>query len=369
MDTFRKTRAIVNLDHLIENTKNLRKNFSKDSFYCPMVKANAYGVGAVPVVQALTKAGVDRVGVSLIEEAIELRQAKYSGEIFVYGSLNGGFQELAPNNLTPIISDFSHIEALKSSSRPLSVHLKFDTGMSRLGFTAEDIGKLLQVFLENRNLKLTGILSHLHTGDQVQATIEQVNRFKKIVPHFETLKPMVHLWNSFGINTLNGNPASFPGTEGWGTRPGIGIYGGAGQKTVVSLRSSLVQTHRIPKGQGVSYNHIWKAERETLVGTVTCGYADGYHRRLSNRAQVLVCGERAPVIGTVCMDYFMIDLTDLEKKNPGKDFRREEVTLYGFDQNGRHLDINEVATLAETNSYEILTSISKRVPREYQGGR
>ncbi len=368
MEAFRKTRAIVNLDHLIENAKSLRKLIPNGSFYCPMVKADAYGHGALQVVTALSKNNFEPVGVSLLEEAIQLRDFGFKQDILVFGAITSGFNELLNYHLTPVVSDYSHLQLLDQTvSSSIDLHIKFDTGMSRLGFAPADVESVLEYFTKNKKFKVQGLLSHLLSGDDVTATQEQVSRLVKVAKKFESFRPQVHLWNSSGLLLKTNHPEIFPEATNWGGRPGIGLYGGAQQKPVMSFRSVIVQAHKIPKGQTVSYDGTWRAERESLIGTVTCGYADGYHRQLSNKGRVLILGESVPIAGLICMDYFMVDLTDLEKKYPGRDFRNQEVTLFGSDENGKILEVAEIAGLASTNSYELLTSVSRRVPRVYQG--
>lgn len=363
MEAFRKTRALIHLDHLIQNAKQLKSRLPHDAFFCPMVKADAYGHGAVTVVEALAQAGFRRLGVSLLEEGIELRDFGFEGEILVFGSLTRGVSELEAYRLTPVASDFSHLELLSQLlDEPISVHLKFDTGMNRMGFSEKKISGVHDFVAQNKKLKVAGLLTHLHSGDDFEATKLQVERFKNIIPHFQSFNPEIHFWNTAGLLSKNQESTEL---RSWGARPGIGLYGGCGLKPVMSFRSQIVQVHKIEKGEGVSYNLTWRAPGDRVIGTVTCGYADGYHRLHSNKSQVLVAGEKVPLVGTVCMDYFMVDLTELQQKYPGRDFRNTEVTLFGLDAEGNHLDVNEVAKSAQTTCYEMFTSVSSRVPREY----
>lgn len=362
MEAFRKTRALIHLDRLIQNARHLKSRLAGNSFFCPMVKADAYGHGAIAVAEALFTAGFQRVGVSLLEEAIELRDFGFEGEILVFGSLSRGVPELEAYKLTPVASDFSHLEQLSQILEgPIDLHLKFDTGMSRLGFSESKVSNVYDFVSQNKKLRVQGLLTHLHSGDDFEMTKAQVGRFQQVLKPFSEFQPQVHLWNTAGVLAKDQHT---PEAQAWGGRPGIGLYGGLGLKPVMSLRSVVVQTHKIPKGQGVSYGSTWRAPQESLIGTVACGYADGFHRILSNKGSVLILGEKVPVVGTVCMDYFMVDLTALQLKFAGKDLRNAEVTLFGLDEKGNNLDVNEVAALAQTTCYEIFTSVSARVPRE-----
>lgn len=362
MEAFRRTRALVNLNHLVENAKKLRAQSSTQSFFCPMIKADAYGHGSIFVAQALEAAGFHRVGVSLIEEAIEIRDFGFRGEILVFGSFDSGVPEILNYGLTPIVSHMGQIDLLNSQvNGHCDVHLKFETGMGRLGFEPAQAELLKSKIDASKKIRVKGLLSHLHSGHDLTACEQQISHLRPAANVFSAPDLQVHLWNSSGL----AKSASHSSASHWGSRPGISLYGGWDHKPTLSFRSQVVQIHKVPRGASVSYGATWIADEPTWVGTVSCGYADGYPRHLSNKGQVLICGQRVPVIGAVCMDYFMVNLNPLTQHHPDKSLVGEEVTLFGWDDAGNILSVDEVANTAQTISYELMTNISQRVPRTY----
>jgi alanine racemase len=388
---YRRTAAWINLSHLENNLRELKKLIAPGTFFCPMVKANAYGHGDVAISLKLEQLGVKTLGVGLIEEGLLLRRAGCRSQILFFGIFDEhGVEPLLQAHLTPVLSTWEQILCLeKKVKSPTAVHVKFDTGMHRLGFSMRDLEKL-QTHFEKSLLKVEGVLTHLHSAEGLNpregSALEQLRRFAKVEKAFAKTKPVAHSLNSAGlINFAKYQASEWP--EGLsphqGVRPGLAIYGispvvGAGDietsslplKPVMSLRSEIVRTHRLQVGESVSYGAHWTAKRESLVGVVPMGYADGYHRLLSNRGQVLFRGQTVPVIGNVCMDYIMIDVTDVVKNETAESLDHEPVTLFGEDEQGNALSAEKLATAAQTISWEILTSVGERVPRviENEGG-
>lgn len=368
MSWFRPTKAIVDLDALVENAKHLQGLLPAESFFCPMVKANAYGHGAVRVVRALEKRGFRRFGVSLVEEALELREAGFQGEILVFGGFGVPASEWVRAGLTMVASQWDQLRLIESqldskSEAVLDLHLKFDTGMNRLGFPVAEAGKLAEHLRQSSRWRLRGVLTHLHSSDtSVEATEGQLESFASVIPVFSEWKPAIHVWNTQGLQGLERWSAS---TRAWGARPGLGIYGGAGLKPVLSFRSALVEVRRVARGQTLSYGATWKAPRDSVIGIVTAGYADGYPWRASNKSQVLVAGRSTPVVGRVCMDFMMVDLTQHPVPRPLEAWKGEEVLLWGKDEEGQSLRASELARVTETSEYEVFTGLSPRVPIHY----
>jgi alanine racemase len=380
---FRSTRAVIHLDHLAHNVSELRRSLGSPSiFFCPMVKANGYGHGDVEIAKKLVAEGVEHLGVGLIEEGILLREMGVKGDLIFFGTFDeSGAKAVVEYSLTPVLSTWDQLKALESTVRTIyPVHVKFDTGMHRLGFSMNDVAKLSQYFQASNKLQLKGILTHLHTGedaDNIDGTsFEQLRKFQQVERTFQYLKPVSHTLNSAGmLNFLKHQGRTLPHgiSTGQGVRPGLAIYGLAPVETdlklkpVMSLRSETVKYHLIKAGDGVSYNHTWKASQDSVIAVVPMGYADGYHRLLSNRGEVLFRGQRAPVVGNVCMDYFMINITPiLKSQEVVESLKPESVTLFGSDETGKELSAFEVAKKAQTISWEILTSVGERVPREVE---
>ncbi len=385
----RPSQALIHLDHLCHNVRVLRGLVGSDSFFCPMVKANAYGHGDIEVAKALESEGVRSLGVGLIEEGILLRGMGVRTEILVYSLMDArGAKACLEAQLTPVLSSWEQIRALKHvipSGQRMKVHLKFDTGMHRLGFESSELAALVDHFEKCPEFQLQGVMTHLHSGEDADQSdgqsFQQLREFQRLAEPFQKWTRNTHALNSAGLLNMAKlrqlGQTSIQGVSlSHGARPGLSLYGIspiegtevlAPLKPVMSLRSKVVRLKKIEVGQGVSYCHTWKAQRPSWIGVVPMGYADGYHRLLSNRAEVLIEGFRAPVVGNVCMDYFMIDLTGLIATRSPTTFLWKEVTLFGQDADGNELSVIELAKKSQTIPWEILTSVGERVPRVMQG--
>jgi alanine racemase len=383
MTRHRETRAVVHLANLEWNCKALTSLLpSKDTFFCPMVKANGYGHGDILVAKKLAELGARHLGVGLIEEGILLREAGIKTEIVFYGlSGSSGVDEIVQFKLTPVLSDWSQLEAFeKRAPEAYPVHLKFDTGMHRLGFAVHDKDRLLDHFTHHSRLKLKGVLTHLHSGEdahQIEGqSFRQLQKFQQIAKSFSEFEVDYHALNSASFLNLAQNKLIRESPEipkNLGVRPGLALYGlspipecQVQLKPVMSLRSKIVKTHKIKKGDGVSYNQTWRAQRDSTIGVIPIGYADGYHRLLSNKAQVLLGDLLIPQIGNVCMDYIMVDLTEALNSHSIEFVMENEITLFGFSQNNKLLSVTDLANWAGTIAWEILTSVGVRVPREVE---
>jgi alanine racemase len=394
LEIFRHTSAVIHLDHLEQNYRSLKAIVGDEVFFCPMVKANAYGHGDIEIALKLESLGVKTLGVGLIEEGLLLRQMGVKCELLVFGIFDAkAVREVVNWNMTPVLSVWQQIEALESSqfiksNRKIPIHLKFDTGMHRLGFSVGDAARLLEKLENHPRLELKGICTHLHSGDDAidlqGDSIAQLIRFQEVEAIFAHLNLQSHTLNSAG--TINFHllrqkkqplPYGIPLNQG--IRPGLLIYGvnplDSGLlseftlKPVMSLRSHIVRYHRLQAGEAVSYGATWKASKNSVVGVIPIGYADGYHRTLSNRAEVLVKGRRVPQVGNVCMDYIMVDVTGIMTDVEIDNNLEVEATLFGYDSEGHLLNACELAERAQTIPWEILTSVGERVPRVIQGER
>lgn len=352
-----------------------------------MVKADAYGHGAIEVSKAVIAEGAEYLGVATVEEAIELRQALGSDiRILTFGPLSlDSVKTAIEADLTPVVSSWREIEVLEKSlhsKAQFPIHLKFNTGMFRLGFPAAEADKLSQYLASHAQFDLRGVCTHLSDGEDAHLpngnSAAQLKIFSIIKRSFESHKIFHHALNSSAliarstVETLRLAPL--------GARTGISLYGvkpllvepspaeqsawqAVDLKPVMTLESKIILTQELEKGQSVSYNRRWTSEKKSLVAVLPIGYADGYHRRLSNQSRVLVRGRSTPVVGTVCMDYTMVDVTALGIAN--SDLYDESVILLG-SQGTESIDAMELANLVGTNPYEIFTSVSRRVPRVYE---
>lgn len=373
MDFYRPTSIQIRLDRLMENYSRLMGLNPAQSFVCPMIKANAYGHGDVEVMRALLKQGCQFFGVSSVEEGVTLRDCFPEAKILVFGfSGKAAVEELLKRNLTPVVSDFGQLEEINTqTSQKLSLHLKLDTGMHRLGFQKNEIPKLVEVLTSHSNIRLEGVGTHFHTGEGLCSSGSEAEKqkllFESFLPFFQNWSPYLHAYNSAAIAAIYHHDKDYD----FGLRPGLLVYGiDPSEKLsvkplvspVMEFRSKIVSTQQVKSGDVVSYDGIWRAKQDSLIGVVPAGYADGVCRSLSNVGEFLVRGQRVPVCGKVCMDYTMVDLTSLGLNSDA--LIGEDVVLIG--QQGEELiSVEEMAQRAQRSTYEVVTGISERVPRVY----
>lgn len=376
----RSTQATIDMSALEYNWAQILKMMGRNLPICPMVKANAYGHGSVRVASKLIDLGVQQIGVSLVEEGLELIQSGINCEILVFGFIQPDKLYLAIEaGLIPVLNHLSQLEFLRNNfiNKKVTVHVKFNTGMNRLGFEPNDVDQVLSFFKTNTNVQLKGLHSHFHSGesadDPTGSSFQQAQIFDHIAASLSDLTDHLYLLNSAGIVSKNKvalDISHYLNQAKWGSRPGIMLYGYHSDvdyldlplKPVMSLQTEIVKIRRIKKGESVSYGANWVASQDSLTAVVPIGYADGLHRLLSNQAEVMINGQRFPVIGTVCMDHIMLDISGSTKSIQEGD----RVLIFG-EHDGDYLGADQLAHLAKTISYEILTSVSQRVPRILKG--
>lgn len=382
-DTIRPTRAEVNLAHLRHNLRVLERTLATANSKAPAIwgvlKADAYGHGAAAVARTLERAGMPGLCVALLEEAIELRDAGIRIPILVMGGYYGprreGLEEILARELVPVVYDAGHIERIgmlarfDDDGRPVRVHLKVDTGMGRLGVSISELDDVLDALDARPHVRLDGLMTHLACADaeDLDATRHQLGLFQKVLGRVRArgFSPRyVHMANSAAVLRM-------PETHFDAVRPGIALFGvspmtsvGAELKPVIRVRTEIVSTRTIETGHAIGYGHTWRASRPSVIATVPMGYADGLDRKLSNAGHALVRGRRAPVVGTVSMDMTMLDVTDVEGARIG-----DEAVFLGAQEGPLGRDVitaEEIATATGTIPWEVLTSISRRVPRFYR---
>lgn len=388
MEMFRRTFAEINLDHLSHNFFTIKKMGGEDRFICPMVKANAYGHGDLQVAKHLENLGATHLGVCLIEEGLLLKNFGIKSEILVFrGFDKQGAQKIFDAQMTPVISTWDQITALESVvDEPIKVHLKFNTGMNRLGFSTNESEKLRDYFKKSKKLKLRAILSHLYYGEDAIDTNGhssiQAKKMTDVYSFFKDHGIYMHLLNSGGIASLaseevKNNSHHYLQQHNWGFRPGLMLYGyspdakfkNLNLKPVMTFKSVVNNIRQIDAGETVSYGASWKAEKSAIIAVVPVGYADGVHRLLTNKGKALFAGHIVPIVGRVCMDFIMLDVSQVVKNKGLHNFSEEEVILFGYDSKGNFLSADVSARAAETITWEVLTSVSERVPRHYRGGQ
>ena len=374
----RPTVAEIDLDALRFNAGQVRELIKGQAKILAVVKADAYGHGAGPVARELESAGVSFFGVATGEEGMELRQAGVSAPILVLTGIDPKELEgIIQNGLTPVLFDLDSARLLDRQAgnlrKNLTAHLKVDTGMSRLGIPWREWQAAVDVFRSLANIKIEGLMSHLAVAESENPedrafTEEQIRRFQECLDYVckRGMQPRyIHLANSAG-------------TTLWGkarfnlVRPGLMLYGvhpEPGLKRFISLRPALcwkteiLSLKRVPAGDPVSYGRTYRCSKEKLICTLPVGYADGYSRCLSNRAEVLVRGRRAKVAGIVCMDLTMVDVSGIPGVQVG-----DEVVLLG-KQGADEISAAEMAEWMETIPYEVFCGIGKRVPRRHLRGK
>jgi alanine racemase len=367
----RPTVAEIDPQALLHNLAQARSFSRSDQRILAVVKADAYGHGAVPVSKTLAAAGVEQFGVATLEEASALRQAGIVQPILVFGGCYPGQEEVfLQQKLMPVLSDRRSLLRLdrfaRRAGQPLQVQLKVDTGMGRVGFLLPELLELLPALKTLAGLRIVGLMSHLACADAPddEVTAGQLEMFQRLLREVRGQQLAlrdIHIDNSAGL-------------VGWDcpectlVRPGIMLYGGLpGEKyrdrldlkPVMHLRTRIAQLKRVAAGTGVSYGHRFHTARETLLAVLPIGYADGYNRLLSGRGEVLIAGRRAPVVGTVCMDWIMVDVTDIPQVAVD-----DPVTLLG-EADGQTISAEEWAAWLGTISYEVFCRIGPRVPRRY----
>ncbi len=368
----RPTIAEIDLNALAFNFRQLRKRVPKGVKILAVVKADAYGHGAIPISLKLEKLGVEYLGVALVEEGVELRKGGVKTPVLVLGGIYGGdVENIFRFNLTPVVF---HKEALESISRgaqggrrKIRVHLKVDTGMGRLGVPLALWSGFLREIAHYPSVEVEGILSHFSMMDEEDYTKHQWDQFLLALRCAEEVGircKYIHMASSAMLATSSHYFGNL-------VRPGIMLYGAYPSpllkdlihlKPVMTLRTHIHFLKSVPPGFKISYGGTFVTRRESLIATLPIGYGDGYSRSLSNRGEVLVRGKRAPVVGKVCMDFIMVDVTDIPKVSLG-----DEVILMG-SQGKEIITAEEIADKINSISYEVLCSVGKRVPRIYKEG-
>lgn len=371
MNTYRPTFAKIDLEALEHNYNTLRKRVGEDVAIMAVVKADAYGHGALPIGANLEKLGADCFGVAFCEEGIQLREGGITRPILVLGGMYYGEAATAHKySLTPVVFSLKNAQELSEQAVGLdlnfNIHLKIDTGMSRIGILPEDAIEVIRKISKLPNLKIEGIISHLATvsEDLGKPYWEQMTLFRETI---ETLSKnginatYYHLANSAACIAAPRPPFNMvrPGILLMGSYPEPGFEKLIDLKPVFSLSTEIMHLKTVDAGRPVSYGGTYVTSRETKIATLPIGYADGLSRQLSNKGQVLVHGIRAPIIGVVCMDLCMIDVTDIPDVKIG-----DEVVFIG-KQGSEQIFAEEVAKLCNTIPYEIFCNINKRVSRIY----
>lgn len=371
-DSVRPTRAEISLEHLRHNVAELARAAQVPIW--AVLKADAYGHGAKAVARTLERAGAKGFCVALIEEGIELREAGIYAPILVMGShYPNAWPELLRHQLTPVLSRADQIEALAEEVRErgapaFGVHLKIDTGMARLGVPFSELSAVAGVLARHPELRLDGVMTHFASAESDALFVaEQLQLFEQGTAMLSRMGLPVRLRHAANTAGLLAHPRARLDL----VRPGIGLYGlapgvagGEALRPVMRVRSEVISLRTLRPGASVGYGATFRAARETRVATIPMGYADGLWRALSNRGHVLVRGRRAPIAGAVSMDLTSVDVTDIPGVAIG-----DEVVVLGSQEGPLGSDTisaEQIAAQAGTIAWEVLTAVSRRVPRFYR---
>ena len=380
MRYYRPTWAEVNLANLAYNFQQIKKSLAPRVKVMVCVKADAYGHGLIPVAKKLVSCGVDYLGVASIDEGLSLRENRINVPILVLGMVLGkDIEPLFRYNLTPTVCTLELAAALnqlgRALGRKINVHIKVDTGMGRLGVLYEDAVAFTKKIQRMKFIHIAGLFTHFPLADSDRDfTLYQINLLKQLIIKLNKKGipiPLVHAANSMGVISYKSSHFDI-------VRPGLAIYGlypredfpaKAGSrhtrekinlKPVLSLRTKIIFSKKVPKGYGISYGHDYITKKKTTIITLPIGYGDGYPRNLSNKAPVLIKGRRFTASGRICMDQILVDIGNLEARVG------DEVVLIGTQEKNK-ITAEELALLSGTIPYEIVCGLGSRIPRIYLG--
>lgn len=367
-----RVKADIHLDMIQNNLRNIRRILQKDTKLMVIVKADGYGHGAFAVAK-IADSIADAYGVAIMQEGIELRKAGIQKPILILGyTPQEYFPQVIKFDLAQTVFQVSTAKMLakeaKKQGKTASVHIKVDTGMGRIGFadTTESI-HAIQEITQIDGITIDGIFTHFSCADEAQKamTNKQLQRFLQFIKQLEQVGisiPIRHAANSAGI-------IEFPEAQLDLVRSGIATYGLYPSEFVkkerimlqpaLELKSQIVYLKKVPEGVPISYGATYYTKKPTKIATIPVGYADGYPRQLSSKGSVLIRQKRAPIIGRICMDQFMVDVSAIPEVKTG-----DCVTLIGKD-GAEEITVEEVADLAGSFSYELICGLGKRIPREF----
>jgi len=360
----RRTWAEIDLDALAANVRALRAVVDQGVQFMAVVKADGYGHGAVQVARAALAAGAEWLGVATVEEGLQLRRARITAPLLVLGAVDAAeVAEAVRAGLSLTITSGDAAAMLARAGRRARLHLKVDTGMTRLGVQVSEVPAVLSR-LARAGLPLEGVYTHLATADDSDQTFmrEQLNRFDALLPALRRRFPtaLVHAANSAAA--IGAPRARYDlvrvGLAMYGLYPARHFEDTVQLRPAMRLLSRVVRTVRVPPGTSVSYGATYRVLRPSTIATVACGYADGYPRLAGLNGEVALAGDRVHLAGRVCMDHLMVDAGDRPVR------AGDEVELFG-----RTVTADEVAGWAHTISYEVVCGVGSRVPRLYLRGR
>ena len=362
----RQTKLLVNVDAMVYNYNEIKK-YQKDKIILPVLKAGGYGIGLEAIGRFIDKTKIDIIGTAIVDEGIELREKlNYQKEIVVINQpAIEEIDNILKYNITTGVCYIDFLEKLDEAAANLNkiskVHIEIETGMGRTGVQEENLEEFIYKINKLKNIQVEGIYTHFASSDtDIEYTKEQIKIFERVVKYIKVKIPTIkyiHCGNSAAIIQFKDVPGNM-------IRPGIMLYGYLPDETLknkIALKPSCVLKSRISfmkqveKGISISYGRTFITSRKSKIANVPIGYADGIKRALSNKGYVIINNKKAPIVGKVCMDRFMIDVTEIDDVKIGDE-------VYIWDNN--QITIEDIAKLCDTINYDILSTISNRVVRE-----
>ncbi|HWT74643.1 MAG TPA: alanine racemase [Mobilitalea sp.] len=369
-----RVQASVDLNAIRHNLLEVRKKLSDNTKLMVIIKADAYGHGAIPLARALSDSGrIDAYGVAIIEEAVELREAGITKPMLILGyTPKEQYDLVVAYDVAQTVFQYEMAEALsmeaQKQGKTAKIHIKLDTGMSRIGFsdTHESIEEIKRI-AALPNVEIEGLFSHFARADETDqtSTFNQLVRYTRFIELLEKENIFIlvkHIANSAGI-------IEFPQAYFNMVRCGIATYGiypsdEVNQKEIklipaMELKTHVIYVKDVEAGVGISYGATYVTDKKRRIATIPVGYADGYSRNLSNLGKVIIHGKYAPIVGRICMDQFMVDVSDIEDVKQG-----DYVTLLGRDGDA-YISAEELAQWSHSFAYELVCTVGKRIPRVY----
>ena len=373
LDEIRQVWAEINLDNLAYNIIQVKKHTKEDTLITAVMKANGYGHGSKKIAKIFLENGADRIAVAILDEAIELRRAKIQEPLMILGPTpQVQYEKIIEYNLIQTIYNYDDAKALSDKALELnaiaSIHIKIDSGMGRIGFlpNEESIEEIIKIW-NLPNLYLEGIYTHFSNADERDKSNVR-GQFKKYIDLVNVLEEegvkikIKHVSNSASIIDLPEYNLDM-------VRPGIMLYGlypsnevnkeTIKLKPVMTLKTKITNLKTVDKGIGISYGQIYKTEKISKIATLPLGYADGYTRILTGKAEVFIDGQRAKVVGKICMDQCMIDVTHIKDVKIG-----DEIVIFGYGKD-EYPSIDEIGEKIGIINYEVVCTVGRRVPRVY----
>ena len=356
----RPTVLEVNLDNFKYNIEQIKKFLKPETVLMPVIKAEGYGTYINKRLDIIND--FDIVAVAIVDEGVELRKIGYKKDIFILNQpCITEIDKIIENDLSVGLCSNEFLEEAKKKNSKLRVHIEIETGMGRTGVDLENLDSFIEKIKENSNIKVEGVYTHLSSADEdFEYTRIQLEKFEKGVEKVKEIFDIkyVHSLASNGIINFKEYQHNLvrPGIIMYGYESGNGIKEKIDLKPVATLKSKITFLKEVEENTSISYGRRYITKRKSKIATVPIGYADGLRRVLSNVGEVIINNQKAPIVGSICMDSFMVDVTDLENVNIGDDV---------YIWNNKNITLEEIAKKCDTIDYEILSTIGKRVPRKF----